>query len=88
MRGDPSPPPYQGRRQEPVSLINTFERLAVAIGMAAKKGELTETEHLIAVSLGAHFGAENDQLARQVSEMREQVLALQELLLQIYRESA
>lgn len=78
--------PYRPR-VDPVSLISTFERLAVKIATAAKRGELTEGEHLVAVSLGVYFGDENDQLSRQNAELKEQVAALQKLLLEIYRET-
>lgn len=78
--------PYKPR-PEPVSIISTAERLAVKIGMAAKRGELTETEHLVAVACGNYFGSENDQLARQNWELKEQVEALQKLLMELYRES-
>jgi hypothetical protein len=79
--------PYRGR-PDPISLIPTFERLAIRIAMAAVKRELTEGEHLVAVALGVYFGEENDQLARQNAELKEQVRALQALLMDIYREGA
>jgi hypothetical protein len=79
--------PYRPR-PDPVSIIPTAERLAVAVATAAKRGELTEGEHFVAVAVGAHFGYEHDELSRQVSEMRAQIEQLQRLLLELYRESA
>ena len=79
--------PYKPR-PDPVSIVPTAERVAVAVATAAVKRELRPDEHLIAVSLGDYFGRENDELSRQNAEMKGQIEQLQNLLMQIYRESA
>ena len=79
--------PYRGR-PDPVTIVPTAERVAVAVATAALKRELRPDEHLIAVSLGDYFGRENDTLSRERAELVAQVEQLQKLLMEIYRESA
>ena len=79
--------PYRGR-PDPVTIVPTAERVAVAVATAAMRRELTESEHKVAVACGAYFGDELDTLSRERAELVAQVEQLQKLLMEIYRESA